>query len=469
MISYNLAPIPLWVLRDNLGFPLENGYMKTYRDTVRSQFKPVYSDASGTLAYLQPIVFNAAGFQGPFYWASDENYYLEIYDFNNNLIRTIPAYNAPSTGGSGPVTNNIDFSNYIQDSQFRFMTKGIYSPVTTFEQLGVSNWFFAKNNLTATDEITINFFPNGSSVPPNNPPAYFNYTCSVAGTGELYKDLFYDFPSVFSFQNRELTLGFYGLSSTVASQVEVILEQYFGTGGSPSPTVSHSLTTFTLTSSWAQYSISGIPPSITGKTIGSNGDDSLRIVFRLHLDAITSISLTNMQMNDGNQLLQFNYLTPINEAFKQIPDIINYKDVMLTIDNNGYLNWTPIAKTGSIEAIGVVVPVGTTYSLLPFTPTFDPFGWISGYRLHPTFPCVCLINACYIISATAGSTIEVVGAFNFTNRLSGMTQAPNPDGRFTFSTLVNFNGTTDVFDFQGRLIGSGTGTVELIFCFIQIL
>ena len=55
--------------------------------------------------------------------------------------------------------------------------------------------------------------------------------------------------------------------------------QNFGTGGSPSAAVTTVLGTAAVTGTWVRLHVHATLPSISGKTIGSNGDDYLQIVF----------------------------------------------------------------------------------------------------------------------------------------------------------------------------------------------
>ena len=55
--------------------------------------------------------------------------------------------------------------------------------------------------------------------------------------------------------------------------------QNFGTGGSPSAEVTGSGQSVTLTGSWAAFAVTFSVPSITGKTLGTNGDDYLALNF----------------------------------------------------------------------------------------------------------------------------------------------------------------------------------------------
>ena len=55
------------------------------------------------------------------------------------------------------------------------------------------------------------------------------------------------------------------------------MAQNFGTGGSPSAAVNTYAGQATISTSWARYSVTVAVPSISGKTIGTNNDDHLRI------------------------------------------------------------------------------------------------------------------------------------------------------------------------------------------------
>jgi hypothetical protein len=55
--------------------------------------------------------------------------------------------------------------------------------------------------------------------------------------------------------------------------------QDFGTGGSPSKTVTGTGQTVTLTSSWAPFALTFSIPSITGKTLGTNSNDYFGLLF----------------------------------------------------------------------------------------------------------------------------------------------------------------------------------------------
>jgi hypothetical protein len=74
------------------------------------------------------------------------------------------------------------------------------------------------------------------------------------------------------------------LTLDVLTSKDIALEinQYFGTGGSPSSTVNGiGVTTCSLTTSWQKFTVTATIPSISGKTIGTDNNDHLQIVFWL--------------------------------------------------------------------------------------------------------------------------------------------------------------------------------------------
>lgn len=68
-----------------------------------------------------------------------------------------------------------------------------------------------------------------------------------------------------------------------SKDMSVNVEQFFGTGGSPSASVFVAPQKVSLTTSWQKFSLTFAIPSISGKTIGTGGNDFL--AFRFWFDA----------------------------------------------------------------------------------------------------------------------------------------------------------------------------------------
>ncbi len=103
-------------------------------------------------------------------------------------------------------------------------------------------------------------------------------TSSSAGAGN-YAFLTQKIEGVRSLAGKTVTVSF---SAKVASGTHLLgvgLSQGFGTGGSPSGAVACPGVSVTLTNAMASYSVSISVPSIAGKTLGSNSDDTLTLEF----------------------------------------------------------------------------------------------------------------------------------------------------------------------------------------------
>lgn len=82
-----------------------------------------------------------------------------------------------------------------------------------------------------------------------------------------------------SFSGETVTLTFYAKADGVKNIATEFL-QNFGTGGSPSAVVNTiGVTTHALTTSWQKFTTTFTVPSISGKTLGTNNDDFLRLSF----------------------------------------------------------------------------------------------------------------------------------------------------------------------------------------------
>lgn len=77
------------------------------------------------------------------------------------------------------------------------------------------------------------------------------------------------------------TISFKGNGGTAGVKIGVRVIQQFGTGGSPAATVTTEAGVITLTAAAAQHSISLVIPSVINKTLGTNGNDNIYVVFDL--------------------------------------------------------------------------------------------------------------------------------------------------------------------------------------------
>ena len=86
----------------------------------------------------------------------------------------------------------------------------------------------------------------------------------------------------------------------------VSLFQVFGTGGSPSASVGTTIaSSVAVTTSWARFSYIFTLPSLTGKTLGSNGDDHLQLSIAFPTGSTFIFVIWGVQMECGPAVRPF--------------------------------------------------------------------------------------------------------------------------------------------------------------------
>lgn len=91
------------------------------------------------------------------------------------------------------------------------------------------------------------------------------------------------------------------------TEMDVYIEQFFGTGGSPSASVFTSVVSVNLTGAKGAFTATFDIPSISGKTFGSNSDDALRLYFRrLHTatNPTALVEITDVMLVEGDATAQ---------------------------------------------------------------------------------------------------------------------------------------------------------------------
>jgi cytoskeletal protein CcmA (bactofilin family) len=115
---------------------------------------------------------------------------------------------------------------------------------------------------------------------PEPSPKYCHRTVvtSAAGAGN-YSILNQYIESVYSLAGKTVTLSFYA-KADAAKPISIEFYQHFGSGGTPSAGVSAiGVKKITLSTSLVKYTVTASIPAITGKTLGTNGDDAVIIHF----------------------------------------------------------------------------------------------------------------------------------------------------------------------------------------------
>jgi hypothetical protein len=167
------------------------------------------------------------------------------------------------------------FRNKIINGNFDFWQRG--TSQTSAGYGSADRWYC--DNIGSTKTTSRQTFTLGQTDVPGN-PTYFCRTVvsSVAGASN-YVNILQRIEGVQNLSGKTATLTFYAKADS-AKPIAVSLVQNFGTTGSPSSRVlAIGSTKVNLTTSWARYDVVVSIPSITGKTLGTDNNDFLTVVF----------------------------------------------------------------------------------------------------------------------------------------------------------------------------------------------
>jgi hypothetical protein len=184
---------------------------------------------------------------------------------------TKSAYDLAASAYAPAFTNNFYAGkNKIINGDFGINQRGFTSN-TGNSTYNFDRFIQTNNGGTAT--VTPQTFTLGTApVAGYEAKNYLQYVTSGQSAAGDYAAVSQKIESVRTLANQTATISFWAKTSSGTPKTSVSLQQNFGTGGSPSATVITKLAPFTLSTSWARYSVTTTVPSISGKTLGTSGD-----------------------------------------------------------------------------------------------------------------------------------------------------------------------------------------------------
>jgi hypothetical protein len=410
MPNYYLVPTFHIVFRDVNSEPLINGRLRFSKASNHAIRKAVFEDREGTIAYADPIVLNDAGIVAngsgapkPIYYADDEDYFVEVYteaawpdifsEPTGSPIQTVDNWNSNLADFPIPSIEDSNLTNYMLNPQFRYFDNQQLTnndlPDSQNVPLAEEGWFFYRDTNNSTNQIDFVEFSTGQTDVPFNPKYYLRFRCTSAGT-ETRKDLCLPFNDVITFAGETMSFALWGRSLAVNPiNIQLIFRQFFGSGGSS--VVETTIETFELLPGWTQLTVLNFTvPGVSGKTIGTQGDDNLEICLRMPLNQIADLGIVNNQLNQSNILFDFNYVTPETERVRkkayELPNGTN-DDYGHPVIWDGF-NFVFVDDTGKVESYMLgdlpfycTEMAGQTLKRLDFVPgTNDRIKWNRLYQ-----------------------------------------------------------------------------------------
>jgi hypothetical protein len=374
-------PLQEAFLDKDTGLPLSSGQIAFYKDSSRSELKPVYtiSGSYPNYTYVElpnPMLLSAIGtFEDdsgndivPYLFPYDgtpdtttntpENYYITVYSFEGVLQFTRQAW--PNLASSSSAFSNPNY-NYIRNGAFYAWDNG-----TTFTNVGVgsasttdfllNDWSYAQNDSSQTIAISQGVFSPGQTLVPGNPPFYLDYNNTGVGSGTgTSNKLTQTFVNANTLSGQTVAVDIWANQFSGASAaLSVTISQNFGGGGSSTVNTTATLSAGMTVGSWTQYFVTFDIPSITGKTVGTNSE--LEISINLPLNQVARIGLCNLRLRASNTLTS--YMPISNDDQRRLTNALTIYppfstgDVKATYKATADIGWlmlddTSIGKTGS--------------------------------------------------------------------------------------------------------------------------
>ena len=141
-------------------------------------------------------------------------------------------------------------------------------------------------------------FALGQPDVPNEPEYYISTAVTSVAGASNNATLHQHIESVKSCAGKTVTLSFYA-KSNASRNIAVELYQNFGTGGTPSTSVSIPAGLKALTTSWQKFTVTVGVPSISGKVLGTGGNDSLVVYFWFDAGSSNSSRASSLGQQSG--------------------------------------------------------------------------------------------------------------------------------------------------------------------------
>lgn len=271
-----------------LGGLSENQVVEVYTDETRDNRRTRYRVESSTLVFK--IYFFGEVDTSSFSYLTQnksEAYWVEHNLIKNKTIPNVqPTISLDFVDTSKSEEKGVDVSSVTSRFKNKIINGNfdIWQRATSQTSSGYGSddrWVNSHvgSSKTHTRESFDDILGVGQELVPGN-PKYFSRTVVTSSAGSSnYVFKLQRVEDVRTFAGKKVNLSFYA-KADATKNISIEFAQSFGTGGSPSTLVTGiGVNKITLNDEFVKYNITVEIPSINGKTIGTNGDSHLALVF----------------------------------------------------------------------------------------------------------------------------------------------------------------------------------------------
>ena len=176
-----------------------------------------------------------------------------------------------------PALNNIG-RNLLHNPLFNIAQRG-NGPFTATSGVvyTADRWAInAQGGATGTAQI----LPNGITIGGDEAIEHqINHNFAGSATAGSQYTAAQSIEDVRRLSGKTVTLSFWATTNSGTLNLDVVLAQNFGTGGSPSSTVFTGAGVVTPNTTWQRFTQTFTLPSVSGKTLGTNNDHATQLIF----------------------------------------------------------------------------------------------------------------------------------------------------------------------------------------------
>jgi len=215
-------------------------------------------------------------------------------------------------------TNSINdgplagFRNRIINGNFDIWQRGTSQTLSTTSDTSyyvADRWLNYFNGTGGVRTVSRQTFTNGQTDVPGNPAYFFRFGQTTAPTGCTLNAITQRIESVRTFAGQQFTFSFWAKAASAFTLPEISIGQDFGNGGSPSPQTYTTFLNISISTTWTKYTFTATLPSISGKTLGTDGNDHISVNWFCPTSSTFTLDIAQVQLERG----------PIATDFEQRP------------------------------------------------------------------------------------------------------------------------------------------------------
>ncbi|WP_081955329.1 carbohydrate binding domain-containing protein [Pseudomonas lutea] len=249
-------------------------------------------------------------------------------------------------------TANLMTKNFLINGNFDIWQRGVSQTVAGFGSADRWNMGHSGGSKTAS----LQEFPFGSLVPLAR---FFCRHVVVGGSAAAdFTIMSQAIEDLQRYSSGQYTVSFWA-KADAARSISIEVVQSFGTGGSPSSAVTGiGSTKIAVTTTWNKYSVTVTLPSISGKTLGTNGDATL--VLNVWYSGGTGNNSRTGSLGVQSGTFDIAQIQLEKGAHATAFQVQNYSDIVLQCQRYyqaGSITFAGYSTTGVANAFTVKLPV----------------------------------------------------------------------------------------------------------------